>query len=70
MIKFINEKANTKGSVKKSLNAVKELDDANFDAVVLDESKNVLVEFYAPCEFVTMRFSVYYIFQFIYFFPL
>jgi len=48
IIGWINNKAGTKAKVKKAASAVTELTDKNFDSVVLDESKDVLVEFYAP----------------------
>jgi len=48
IIKFINEKAGTNAKVKKAATDVTDLDDANFDSIVLDSSKDVLVEFYAP----------------------
>ena len=31
--------------------AVTVLDPSNFDKIALDDSKDVLVEFYAPCEY-------------------
>ena len=31
---------------------VVELNPSNFNHIVMDQSKNVLVEFYAPCKFV------------------
>ena len=52
IIKFINGKASSRGQLKKTPSAVLDLDNSNFDSVALDESKDVLVEFYAPCEFV------------------
>ena len=50
IIKFINDKARTRAGQKKAPSAVVELDTSNFDTVVMDDSKDVLVEFYAPCE--------------------
>lgn len=47
MVKFINEKANSRAAIKKAPSSVVVLDSSNFDKVV-DGSKNVLVEFYAP----------------------
>ena len=40
----------TRGRVKKAVSHVVDLDPSNFDAVVLDSKKDVLVEFYAPCK--------------------
>ena len=40
----------TRGRVKKAVSFVVDLDQNNFDAVVKDPAKNVLVEFYAPCK--------------------
>jgi len=48
IIDFINRKAGTRGRVAKPSSDVVVLDGSNFDSVVLDKSKNVLVEFYAP----------------------
>jgi len=48
IIKFVNEKAGTNGKIKKASSDVVDLDDVNFDSIVLDSTKNVLVEFYAP----------------------
>ena len=50
IINFINGKAGSRGSVKKDPNHVVELDPSNFDKIVMDTNKDVLVEFYAPCE--------------------
>lgn len=50
IIKFINGKANTRGHNKKAPSTVVDLDTGNFDSVVMDTTKDVLVEFYAPCE--------------------
>ena len=50
IIKFINGKANTKAGQKKAPSPVVDLDESNFDKVALDSSKDVLVEFYAPCK--------------------
>jgi thioredoxin-like negative regulator of GroEL len=45
---FIAEKTGAQARIKKVVQAVEVLDASNFDAVALDSSKNVLVEFYAP----------------------
>jgi len=45
---FINGKAGTNARIKEAPTAVVVLTDANFDGIVKDASKNVLVEFYAP----------------------
>jgi len=48
IIAWINSKAGTRAKVKKAPSAVTDLNDKNFDSIVLDGSKDVLVEFYAP----------------------
>jgi len=48
IIDFINRKAGTSARVAKAPSDVSILDGTNFDSVVLDEKKHVLVEFYAP----------------------
>jgi protein disulfide-isomerase A6 len=48
IVSWINNKAGTKARVKKAPSFVVDLDEANFDKIVLDSSKDVLVEFYAP----------------------
>jgi len=48
MTDFINRKIGTNLKVKQAPSAVVTLDDSNFDAIVKDSSKDVLVEFYAP----------------------
>eukprot|EP01083_Nonionella_stella_P055770 147012_1 len=48
LLKFINEKVGTNYKIKEAPSFVKVLDDSNFESIVLDETKNVLVEFYAP----------------------
>jgi protein disulfide-isomerase A6 len=48
IVKFINEKAGTNGRIKKAASNVITLDDSNFDKIVMDSNKDVLVEFYAP----------------------
>lgn len=45
---FIAERAGIQARVKKVVSAVEILDSSNFDSVVMDPTKNVLVEFYAP----------------------
>jgi len=48
IIKFINGKAGTRAKVVKPPSAVVDLTPANFDAIALDPTKDVLVEFFAP----------------------
>lgn len=48
IIKFINEKSGSRGRINKPPSDVVDLDDSNFDSVVMDTNKDVLVEFYAP----------------------
>ncbi|KAL5467532.1 hypothetical protein EMCRGX_G031776 [Ephydatia muelleri] len=48
IIQFINSKSGTRGRVKKAASAVVDLTTENFDSIVKDPTKNVLVEFYAP----------------------
>jgi protein disulfide-isomerase-like protein len=48
MVDFINRKAGTSVRIKSSPSAVTVLTPSNFDSVVLDNKKDVLVEFYAP----------------------
>jgi len=48
IIEFINRKAGTNARVAKAPSDVNVLDTTNFDSIVLDEKKHVLVEFYAP----------------------
>ncbi len=50
IIQYINGKANTGGQNKKPPSAVVDLDGSNFDSIALDPSRDVLVEFYAPCK--------------------
>jgi protein disulfide-isomerase A6 len=47
-VTFLNEKTGGSLFVPRDVTAVKVLDSSNFDAVVMDEKKDVLVEFYAP----------------------
>ena len=46
---FLAEKTGQRGSAPVKETAVVELTEASFDRIVLDSSKDVLVEFYAPC---------------------
>jgi protein disulfide-isomerase A6 len=48
IVSFINGKAGTSARIKEAPTAVTVLTEANFDSVVKDPNKNVLVEFYAP----------------------
>lgn len=48
IINYVNDKAGTRARVKKAHSDVVELNDNNFDKIVKDSSKDVLVEFYAP----------------------
>jgi len=48
MINFINNQAGTNARIVKPPSFVKVLNSANFDSVIEDSSKGVLVEFYAP----------------------
>jgi len=48
IVKYINKETGARGFVKKAPSAVVQLDESNFDAVALDTTKDVLVEFYAP----------------------
>jgi protein disulfide-isomerase A6 len=48
IISFINGKTGLKARVKKAPSQVVELNDENFDKVVLDSKKHVFVEFFAP----------------------
>jgi len=48
IISFVNSKAGTHAKIKKAPTAVTVLDDTNFEKIVLDSNKDVLVEFYAP----------------------
>jgi len=47
-VEFINNRVGLKGRVKKAPTSVVDLDASNFDKIVMDSSKDVLVEFYAP----------------------
>jgi len=48
IINWINTRAGTNARIKAAPTAVTVLTDSNFDKIVLDEKKDVLVEFYAP----------------------
>jgi len=48
IIEFINKRAGTRGKISKAPSEVVVLDSTNFDSIVLDNTKDVLVEFYAP----------------------
>jgi protein disulfide-isomerase A6 len=48
IIGFINEKSGARGHLKKEASNVVDLTPSNFDSVVMDSQKDVLVEFYAP----------------------
>jgi len=45
---FLNKQAGTNVRIKTAPTSVTVLDDKNFDSIVKDETKDVLVEFYAP----------------------
>jgi protein disulfide-isomerase A6 len=45
---FVTEKSGARSKLKKAASNVVVLDNSNFDKIVLDSSKDVLVEFYAP----------------------
>jgi protein disulfide-isomerase A6 len=47
IVAFVNSQASTNARVKKAATAVTVLDPSNFEAIVMDETKDVLVEFYA-----------------------
>jgi protein disulfide-isomerase A6 len=48
LVKYVNEKTGSLGRVNKPASKVTVLTPDNFDSVVLDKSKTVFVEFYAP----------------------
>jgi len=48
IISFINGKTGSQAKIKKAPSSVVELNADNFDSIVMDPSKDVLVEFYAP----------------------
>jgi len=48
IVGYINERAGSKARAKKAPTATVVLDSSNFDKIVMDSNKDVLVEFYAP----------------------
>jgi len=48
LVSFIQEKSGVRAKTKKASSSVVDLTPANFDKLVLDANKNVLIEFYAP----------------------
>jgi protein disulfide-isomerase-like protein len=48
IVDYVNEKAGSNARLVTKATSVVVLDESNFDAVVLDNTKDVLVEFYAP----------------------
>lgn len=48
LFSWVNSKIGTSRRVKKAPSAVTVLDDSNFDAVVMNPEKDVVVKFYAP----------------------
>ncbi len=48
IVSWVNKKVGANKVVKKAPTAVTVLDSTNFDAIALDPTKTVLVEFYAP----------------------
>jgi len=48
IVSYINKEAGTNARVKKTPSFVVDLNPSNFEKYVLDDKKNVLVEFYAP----------------------
>ena len=59
IINFINSKADARGKMKKEVSHVVDLNPSNFEDIVLNPEKNVLVEFYAPCKCVCVCACVY-----------
>jgi len=61
MTDFINKKTGLNARIKSAPTAVVVLDPSNFDSIVNDESKDVLVEFYAPwcghCKSLTPKYE-------------
>jgi len=48
IVSFVNKETGARGFIKQAATTVLQLDSSNFDAVALDSTKDVLVEFYAP----------------------
>jgi len=48
IIDFVNKRTGSRAKINKAPSDITVLDSSNFDQIVLDGSKNVLVEFYAP----------------------
>jgi len=48
IVNFMNEKVGTNARIATPRSAVVDLDPSNFDKIVMDETKDVLVEFFAP----------------------
>jgi len=48
IVEYINKEAGTRARIAKAVSAVTILSPSNFDSIVLDTSKDVFVEFYAP----------------------
>jgi protein disulfide-isomerase-like protein len=48
IVEYVNQQAGTKARIAKAASAVTVLGPDNFDKIVLDPSKDVFVEFYAP----------------------
>lgn len=46
---FSSVNSGTRGHMKKAPSDVVDLNPDNFDKIVMDKTKNVLVEFFAPC---------------------
>jgi protein disulfide-isomerase-like protein len=61
IVSWVNSKVGTNKKVKAPPSFVVDLTSSNFDKVVLDSSKNVLVEFYAPwcghCKQLTPKYN-------------
>ncbi len=49
LAEFINKKVGQVIRIQKAFSYVTELDATNFDSIVMDNTKDVLVEFYAKC---------------------
>jgi len=48
LVKFVDENTGLIGNIKPKISYVVDLDESNFDEIVGDPSKHVMVEFYAP----------------------